>query len=72
MNKGTEIAGWDSPIITSRPRGSNFHIADRNGRAYLCNCCKRIKIGNRYIYGMERPQIWSAARRLLTAKLIWD
>jgi hypothetical protein len=57
MSKGTKIAGWDSPIITSRPKWSNFHIADRNGRAYLCNCCKRIKLSKEPIYGFTQKGI---------------
>ena len=28
----------------------NYHVADRNGRLYLCNCRKSFRIGNEVKY----------------------
>lgn len=75
MNRYSKIAGWNSPIINSRPKYSNFHIADRNGRAYLCDCCKRIRLSGKPLYGFTSKGIKRIKlyRSLLTGKLkVWD
>jgi len=41
MRKGSEASGWVycfSKCPHTRP--SNFHVADRGGRTYLCDCAK--------------------------------
>jgi|WetSurMetagenome_2_1015567.scaffolds.fasta_scaffold62407_1 hypothetical protein len=75
MNKGVKVSGWTSNIITSRPKWSNFHTADRNGRAYLCNCYKRVIINNKphYRKDLKASNKIKLYRSLLTGKLqVWD
>lgn len=40
MMKGERFTGWDGLHRWNNTK--NYHIADKNGRAYLCGCFKSI------------------------------
>jgi hypothetical protein len=71
MNKGIKFSGETSSIIADRPPHSNHHIADRNGRVYLCNCCKRIILGGRkyYCFPQKDKLKYKLYRSLMTGKM---
>lgn len=43
-----EISGAKSKFIDSHC-SRNYHLADKNGRAYLCGCIKCMLLGGTYV-----------------------
>ena len=74
MHKGVRFSGEFGSIIQDRARPSNFHIADRNGRVYLCNCCACMRVNNKPKYPtvFKNSKKIKLYRSLLTGKLkVW-
>jgi len=75
MLKGSKFAAENSSIIQNRGRPSNFHLADKNGIVYLCNCCKCIRINGLPKYGFTNKgsKKIKLHRSLIVGKLkVWD
>lgn len=67
MRRGELIAGYEG--LSRFGVGKNYHIADKDGRAYLCGCAKSIWLTTsvRGSYRMKTP---SSMRLLKNSKKI--